>query len=463
MKRTVSLLIVILLLLSMLTFAVAQETTDGFEYRIEKDGFATITGYIGTGGKIILPSEVEGIAVTKIRKGAFMQNETITSVVIPEGLLEIEDGAFNECGEITSIELPSTLLIIGKGAFQLCRKIQVLNIPEGVTDIPESALSGIFGMEVLTLPSTIESIGRYAMGYTGFKKIILPDGLKKIGVQAFGSSDLESMVVPNSVTTIQFATFSDCRELTSVILPIGLKKIEDVMFQYDNELEKVAIHKNVTRIGTDVFAFSYKVAIWGYKGSFAETYAKKNDIPFVTVEPVQEVKLLLNEENVTGEKLYIDLSTDINTLSLNAQTSPESPWPDVTWKSSDVKTAAVDASGLVTGLKKGKVTITATAVDGSGKKAVCEVIIAYLTKEVQINGEETVKSGKKIKLTATVLPETTSNKKLDWTTSDKTIATVEVNGTVTAKKVSEEQTVTIIATSKDGSGVFAEFVIKVTP
>ena len=112
----------------------------------------------------------------------------------------------------------------------------------------------------------------------------------------------------------------------------------------------------------------------------------------------------------------------------------------------------------MTGLKKGKATITATAVDGSGKKATCEITVANLAKEINITGENTVNAGKKLKLSATVLPEATSNKKIEWTTSDKNIATVEA-GTITAKKVSEETTVTITAAAKDGSGVFAEFIL----
>ena len=463
MKRALACLILLVLLLSLTGGVFAQESSDGFQYRVEKDGFASITGYSGAEEKMIIPSEVAGMPVTRIRKGAFLQNEKITSVIVPEGIVEIGSGAFSQCREIRSIKLPSTLLTIGEGAFEHCTNLQELNIPEGVIDIPENALSGIMEMKALTLPSSIQTIGRYAMGYTGFKSIHLPDGLKRIGIQAFGSSALESIVVPNSVNTIGFNSFSDCNELTSVILPIGLRRLEDAMFDGDDELEKVAIHKNVTRIGSDVFGSCYKASIWGYAGSFAETYAKKNDIPFVGVELVQGVTLYLLEDNVTNEKLNIDLNTGINTLSLHALTSPESPWPDVTWKSSDKKIALVDTSGLVTGLKKGNVKITATAVDGSGKKATCEITVANLAKEINIQGENTAKAGKKLKLIATVLPDATSSKKVEWATSDKTIATVDASGTVTAKKVSEVKNVTITATTKDGSGVSEELIITVLP
>ncbi len=117
------------------------------------------------------------------------------------------------------------------------------------------------------------------------------------------------------------------------------------------------------------------MSIWGFSGSAAEKLAKKLSMPFVAVDPVKEVLLKCGEENVNSGKLTIDLAADNKKLQLTAQTSPESPWPGVTWKSSNAKVASIDYNGLVTGLKKGKVTITAIAIDGSGTKAVCEVSV----------------------------------------------------------------------------------------
>jgi len=47
----------------------------------------------------------------------------------------------------------------------------------------------------------------------------------------------------------------------------------------------------------------------------------------------------------------------------------------VTWKSSNTKIATVDKNGKVKAVKKGTVTITATAKDGSGKKVTCKVTV----------------------------------------------------------------------------------------
>jgi uncharacterized protein YjdB len=133
------------------------------------------------------------------------------------------------------------------------------------------------------------------------------------------------------------------------------------------------------------------------------------------------------------------------------------------WSSSAPTIAAVDAAGLVTGLKPGTATITAAATDGSNIKVSFTMNVTFLAKEITITGKETIIAGKQITLKATVLPETTVNKKITWSSSDTTIAAVSAAGVVTAKKVTETKTVTITASAKDGSGVLAEFMITVSP
>ena len=58
-----------------------------------------------------------------------------------------------------------------------------------------------------------------------------------------------------------------------------------------------------------------------------------------------------------------------DTMTLKAKGSPSDAAQSFTWKSSNRKIATVDENGKVTALKAGKVKMTATAMDGSGKKA----------------------------------------------------------------------------------------------
>lgn len=464
MKRFLVAAILVILLIFVFGVAFALETKDGLQYRAENDGRLTITGYIGNGTDINIPGEIDGKSVTAIGNGAFIENRNIKSVAIAEGIVTIGKAAFSNCSGIESIELPDSLATIEEEAFLNCFALKSIQLPEGIQDIPKLAFSGCNSLTEITLPSSIKTIGTMALAFSGYQSITLNEGLQTIGSHAFmGNNELESITVPNNVKEIGVQAFSDSKKLKSVILPVGLKKIVMGLIINDLVLEKVAIPKGVTTIQTDAFKECYKLNIWGFKGSEAEKFAKKNNIPFITVELVQEVRILLNGEDVSKGKLFIDMNTDVSTLQLSFQTSPENPWPGVTLKSSDAKVASVDSNGIVTGLKKGKATITAIAVDGSGKKTTCEITVARLAKKIVITGVNSLQAGKKATLIVEVHPDATDTKTVVWSTSDKDIATVDTKGIVTAKKVIEEKTVTLTATAKDGSGVYAEFVMTITP
>ncbi len=453
------------MLLAASASAFAQETAEGLAYRVEQDGTATITGYSGGKGDVSIPSEIGGHPVRAIGNDAFYNVTEINSVFIPEGVTHIGDGAFDNCSGLMSVDLPSTIVSIGARAFGGCEALQGIRIPEGVTEIMKNTFFLCSDLREIILPASLKAIGDYAFSDCGAESIVLPFGLERIGTSGLGNNgNLKSLIVPNSVKKIGYGAFSNCEKLESVVLSSGLKSLPYGTFSSCPSLQKVVIPKSVTSINrTAMFDGSYKVNIWGVKGSAAENYARKANIPFTAVEPVQEVTIMLNDENVTKGRIMIDLAAGSITRQLSALTLPENPWPGVIWKSSDAKVASVDADGLVTGLKKGKTTITATAVDGSKIKATCEISVASLVKEIIISGETTVQAGKKTALKAAVLPENADNVKLDWTTSDKAVATVDAKGNVTAKKVSEAKTVTITAAAKDGSGVMAEIIITVMP
>ncbi len=118
-----------------------------------------------------------------------------------------------------------------------------------------------------------------------------------------------------------------------------------------------------------------------------------------------------------------------------------------TFKSSSQKYATVDASGIVTGVARGKVTITATAADGSGTKVSKSVNVLQQPLEVVLKTPPTQLSvGTSKKITAVISPSNTSDKSLLWTSSNESIATVSKSGTVTPLYPGQ---VTITATAKD--------------
>jgi len=137
------------------------------------------------------------------------------------------------------------------------------------------------------------------------------------------------------------------------------------------------------------------------------------------------------------------------------------------WKSSNKKYATVNSKGVVTAKKAGigkKVKITATARDGSKKKATYTItIMKDSVKSIKLKASKTsVKAGKSVTVKATI--KTTGskvNKTLKWTSSNKKYATVNSKGKVTTKKAGKGKTVKITAQSTDGSNKKATIKIKI--
>ena len=149
-------------------------------------------------------------------------------------------------------------------------------------------------------------------------------------------------------------------------------------------------------------------------------------------------------------------------LTLKATVSPDNASDkSLKWKTSDKKVATVSSSGKVTAVGVGTAKITATAKDGSGKKATCTVtVIQPVTSIVLDQTEATLKVGESLILTETVSPEDATNQTLNWSSSDAAVATVDDEGKVTAVGVGG---VKITAAATDGSGVEAVCEIEVIP
>ena len=134
---------------------------------------------------------------------------------------------------------------------------------------------------------------------------------------------------------------------------------------------------------------------------------------------------------VTIDQTKAEMKTG-ETLQLNAKVTPEdADNKEVSWSSSDKKIATV-TKGLVTALKAGKVTITATA---GGIKASCEITITDIdVTNVTLDQTEVndLMVGESVTLTAVVGPEDATDKTVTWTSSDENIATVDEEGDVTA-------------------------------
>lgn len=165
---------------------------------------------------------------------------------------------------------------------------------------------------------------------------------------------------------------------------------------------------------------------------------------------IQAKCIVIVTQSVTG----VTLSAASAKISVgNSKTLTASVKPDdasnknVTWKSSNSAVASVNSSGVVTAKSAGTTTIIVTTEDGK-YTAFCNITVYTPATGIKVSTRKvTIAKGKTAIISATVLPENAENREYKWSTSDKSIATINAAGQITAKKIG---TAVVTATSVQG-------------
>ena len=169
------------------------------------------------------------------------------------------------------------------------------------------------------------------------------------------------------------------------------------------------------------------------------------DNPKPEVKKVTGIKLSQNKAQLNKR----------NRLNLEFTITPEdADNKEVVWTSSDSSVARVDNYGSVLALKDGVATITVTTKDG-GFTDTCEVTVGnggvpetVKVTEVDItNNSLFLNAGETTQLSVVVKPDNATNKKVEYSTTNANVATVDANGLV--KAVGEGRAY-IYAKSADG-------------
>ena len=186
-----------------------------FKYT-ESDGEITITGYIGDGGDVVIPSAIDGKPVVAIGYDAFSHCGSLTSVVIPDSVTSIGSSVFTYCSKLTSIEIPEGVTSIGSSAFFYCSSLTSIVIPDSVTSIGGAAFYNCSNLASVMIGNSVTSIGDYAfLGCSSLTSVKIGNNVTSIGDEVFyGCSSLTSIVIPDSVISIGSYAFSDCTSLT---------------------------------------------------------------------------------------------------------------------------------------------------------------------------------------------------------------------------------------------------------
>lgn len=160
-----------------------------YEYTKNTDGTITITKYLGAGGDVAIPSDIDGMNVTSIGDYAFANCSILTSVTIPDGVTSIGANSFKGC-PFTSVTIPSSVTSIGNYAFAYCESLKSVYF---CGDAPSPFSIYIFEHcpSYLTIYCTANSTGFTLprWGYNGESyDVVIWDGVNKINLQGLQDS-----------------------------------------------------------------------------------------------------------------------------------------------------------------------------------------------------------------------------------------------------------------------------------
>lgn len=261
-----------------------------------------------------VPSVLTTVIVTDTKLVAsysFFYCSNITNITIKEGTEVIEQYAFKDCTKLSSITLPSSLVSLYASTFENTAYYNnqsnwsdgwlYLNnillqasatssfvIKDGTTFIADYAFSDIHTLSALTIPDSVTTIGEYAFqNCTALTTVTIPRNVKYLTGTAFsGCTALQSLSVDSdnqvyhskdnclistatktlvvgcknstiptdgSVTSIGRYAFSNCKQLTDIIIPDTILKIGDWAFNGCVGLTSITLPKNLLEIGEYAF------------------------------------------------------------------------------------------------------------------------------------------------------------------------------------------------------------------
>ena len=296
-----------------------------------KDPFITtgpqLTHYFGNGGVVTFP---QNLAITTIGQFAFsnydyvlkteedeiseedpslskiwyLGDDTITSVIIPEGVETIDQFAFANLTALETVVLPSTLKNIGYGAFFGCTSLHTVVGIENVKFINQKAFDGCKLKGTVSLDNAVAVADRAFAGNSRLEEVILSEKTKSVAAYAFADcTKLKKVTIEADKIKLGKYAFQNCTALSKItlntaVLPAGA-------FDGCTSLTEVNLGADVAVIGeyafrkTAVRKITVDAANTAFKVSDSNCLLDISGTTLVLVTPSFNGAFRLNDSKVT--------------------------------------------------------------------------------------------------------------------------------------------------------------------
>ena len=295
--------------------------------------------------EVIIPSSYKEKPVKAIGASAFANCNSLTSIVIPDGVTMIGSRAFSGCEELTDIVIPESVAEIGENAFEECAKLKSVTMGNGVTSIGKNAfkecgsLADVYfdGVEwqwkavetgVGAIPEQaqihlkaesrglefrLSENGEYyivaGIGTCQDADLVIPSTYNGLPVRYisgwvfYQNKIITSVILPDGLAAIYGNAFHECSNLKRVCIPDSVTSIEEYVFEDCKKLKSVTMGNGITSIGDGAFRNCVDLEIV----TFGDKLGSIGKNAFYTCDSVTE---LVFPESVTSIKDYAFDSCD---------------------------------------------------------------------------------------------------------------------------------------------------------
>ena len=360
-------------------------------------------------GDDVIASNESGIPAwnTTVRK-------TVTNVVIEESFAEVKPvsfyGWFNDCINLTTID--------GLKNLNTSEAKTIKHIFYNCSSLKSVDLSGFKTSNVINMNGVFYNC----------------KSLTEIDLSSFDTKNVESMINMfyncTGLTSLDLNNFYDYKTIHEGNMSYGCHKAG--MFYGCGRLKTIYCAESWTALQSDNMFTGCTNLVGGqgfvYNSSFVNVdYANPGERGYFTDDSPYLVKSIKLDKH----ELSLDKG---NSQTLQVTIIPESAKnKTIIWSSSDINIATVTQNGEVTAIKSGKTYIYVKLESDVSIKDSCLVIVNPLVKSVEISKKGlSLSKGESVKLEVSLSPEDADNKKVIWSSSDASVATVDESGTVTA-------------------------------
>ncbi len=433
---------------------------------------------------IAIPS---GVSV--IEPYTFEENTSLAEVVIPESVVTIGDYAFTGCSALPEINIPKGVVTIGKGAFANCSSMKTATIPESVTNFGESVFA--FIRNKVTIKCYLDTPAQQYAVEDSIKYELIPWGvlekptfvknpiqggatvmiLAAKGKIYYTDDGSEPTVLSKEYKSPLSFTRTN-KTIKAIAVETGWTNSEVAEFYTD--VKTVATPKaslpDESKVSTgtkiELFCETDEAEIWCTSDGYSPTSSDVYEGPITITEDTTIMAVAVKDGMFSSKTGVFDYyisnaedtpvvetleATDIteNSARVSAEVDAKNGtilgvYFEYYEKNNSLVKYTVEAdknnSAVMTGLipdteywykarainekgwSEGHLKIFKTDAQGIIKPASISIEPSYISMNV----------GKKKTLLATVLPESADNRQVYWSSEDKTVATVDENGIVTA-------------------------------